>query len=131
MPSHIVRLIPQNGSADMATLADEADRTARFIIGEDDLALLYVRGEFAGGTGTADMVLYLDRQATRETLKKTTLLFTWKEVGTVKQVHTRVPVEVREAWSFMRGDELVFVWTNPDSSNMTWTLEVGLVRPNA
>jgi len=131
MPSHIVRLVLQSGDANMGVLSDEEDRTARFLVPGDDLALLYVRAEFAGGAGTADMTLYLDRQATKETLKKTTLMFIWRNVGTTKQIHTRIPQDEREAWSFMRGDELVFVWTNPDSPNMTWALELGLVKLNA
>ncbi len=131
MPSHIVRLTPQSGDADMGVLSDEGNRTGRFIIPEDDLALLYVRAEFAGGTGTANLAMYLDRQATREINKKSTILFTWLAVGDTKQVHTRVTRDEREAWSFLKGDELVFVWTNPDSGNLTWFLEIGLVRFNA
>lgn len=131
MPGHIVRMAPQDGTANMGVLADESDRTARFVIPLDDLALLYVRGEFAGGSGTADLSLYLDRQAARKVLKRSTILFTWLDVGDTKQVHTRIPVEEREAWSFMKGDELVFVWTNPDSGNMSWLLEIGLVETNA
>lgn len=131
MPSHIVRLRPQDGNEDMATLADETIRDGRFIIPEDDLALLFVRGEFVGGTGTADLAMYLDRQATREINKKSATLFIWEAVGDTQQVHGRVTREGREAWSFMRGDELVFVWTNPDSGNLTWFLEIGLVRLDA
>jgi hypothetical protein len=115
----------------MGAPLDEEDRTARFIVPEDDLALLYVRGEFAGGSGTADLQLYLDRQATREINKKTTILFTWLAVGDTKQVHTRVTRDEREAWSFLKGDELVFAWTNPDSGNLTWFIEIGLVRLDA
>lgn len=131
MPSHIVRLSPQSGDANMATLADESIRMGRFLVPEDDLALLYVRGEFTGGAGTADLSLYVDRQATREILKKAAILFTWLAVGVTKQIHTRIPEDEREAWSFLKGDELVCVWTNPDSGNMTWSVEIGLVRRDA
>jgi hypothetical protein len=30
------------------------------------------------------------------------------------------------AWTFQAGDKVWIKWTNPDSGNMTWGLEVGL-----
>jgi len=55
-------------------------------------------------------------------------LYTITKAGTNRDVNFRIPAdESREPspWTFQAGDFVRIQWTNPDSGNMTWGLEVG------
>ena len=54
-------------------------------------------------------------------------LFTLLQVGATKQIHLRVPDDIIDVWMFGGGQEVVLEWTNPDTGNMRWAVEVGLV----
>ncbi len=88
--------------------------------------LVFVRCHFAGGTGTAAFALSID--STRGSAYDTKL-FTVTQAGTGKDVNLRLGDEEAvdpSAWTFQVGDKVWIKWTNPDSGNMVWGLEVGL-----
>lgn len=88
--------------------------------------LVFIRCHFAGGTGTAPFTLSVD--STRGSAYDTKL-FTITQAGVSKDVNLRLGDEEvvdPSAWTFQAGDRVWIKWTNPDSGNMTWGLEVGL-----
>ncbi len=88
--------------------------------------LVFVRCHFAGGTGTAAFTLSVD--STRGSAYDTKL-FTITQAGVGRDVNLRLDDEAAvdpSAWTFQSGDKVWIQWTNPDSGNMTWGLEVGL-----
>jgi len=88
--------------------------------------LVYVRCHFAGGAGRADLRIILDSvQGSAFDVH----LFTVRAVGTGADVNLRLSAAETappSAWAFQPGDAVRLEWTNPDSGNMTWGLEVGL-----
>ena len=66
--------------------------------------LVFIRCHFSGTSGTAAFVLSSD------------------SVGG-SAYDTREP----SAWTFQTGDSIRIDWTSPDSGNITWGIEVGLV----
>jgi len=55
--------------------------------------------------------------------------FTITQAGVNNDVNLRLGGEEAfdpSAWTFQVGDKVWIKWTNPDSGNMTWGLEVGL-----
>jgi hypothetical protein len=56
-------------------------------------------------------------------------LWTFAGMGTDGEANLnfRVPNDELAAWSLQLGDAITFEWTNPDSGNMRWSLDVGLV----
>lgn len=93
---------------------------------ERKFRLVFVRCHFAGGAGTAPLVLSLDSaQGSAYDAK----LFTISLAGVNKDVNLRISGDDRDdpsPWTFQPGDALRIQWVNPDSGNMTWGLEVGL-----
>ena len=88
--------------------------------------LVFVRCHFAGGTGTAAFTISVD--STRGPAYDAKL-FTITQAGVSKDVNLRLGGEEAvdpSAWTFQAGDKVWIKWTNPDSGNMTWGLEVGL-----
>jgi hypothetical protein len=88
--------------------------------------LVFVRCHFSGGTGTAAFTLSVD--STRGSAYDTKL-FTITQAGVDKDVNLRLGDEEAvdpSAWTFQAGDRVWIKWTNPDSGNMAWGLEVGL-----
>jgi len=88
--------------------------------------LTFVRCHFSGGTGTAALSVSIDssRGAAYDTK-----LFTITQAGTNKDVNLRIGGTDADdpcAWTFQVGDKVWIQWTNPDSGNMTWGLEIGL-----
>ena len=118
----------QYGDINMGNVSDEKNRTARFPIDLNNVSLLFIRVSFTGGSGTANLVMYLDKRANSLIPKTRFKLFTWLSVGASKQVHTRVTKEERDTWQFSENDELVFEWTNPDPSITKWAIEIGLTN---
>jgi hypothetical protein len=55
-------------------------------------------------------------------------LYTWESVGEDYDAVLRVVEERLAHFLVDEDDEIVFEWTNPDSGNITWGLEVGYVR---
>ena len=88
--------------------------------------LVFVRCHFAGGTGTAAFTISVD--STRGSAYDTKL-FTITQAGVNKDVNLRIGGDDAvdpSAWTFQPGDKVWIQWTDPDSGNMTWGLEVGL-----
>ena len=88
--------------------------------------LVFVRCHFVGGTGTADLTLDLNStQSNSFDVRLTSIT----AVGTGTDVfYTPGGAAIADpsSWSFQSGDQLRTQWTNPDSGNMNWGLEVGL-----
>lgn len=118
----------QHGDGDMGDVADESIVRCRFKIERNDRVLLFIRARFSGGSGTADLTLYIDKHPVSQTPKTYFELYTFLDVGPTKQVHGRWTKDEQDAWQFKKGDELVIEWTNPDPGNMSWSLEVGLTN---
>jgi hypothetical protein len=88
--------------------------------------LVFVRCHFAGGTGTAAFTISMD--STRGSAYDAKL-FTITQAGVNKDVNLRIGGDDAvdpSAWTFQPGDKVWIKWTNPDSGNMAWGLEVGL-----
>ena len=88
--------------------------------------LVFVRCHFAGGTGTSALTISVDSW---EGSAYDSRLFRITQAGTNQDVNFRIGAdEVTEPspWTFQAGDTVRIQWTNPDSGNMSWGLEVGL-----
>ena len=88
--------------------------------------LVFLRSHFTGTTGTAPMILSLDSILG---VAYDAELFTLTRAGINRDVHFRISSQESldpSPWTFQVGDALRVQWTNPDSGNITWGLEVGL-----
>jgi hypothetical protein len=88
--------------------------------------VVFVRCHFAGGTGTSALTISVDSVAGSAYDSR---LFTITQAGINQDVNFRLGAdEITEPspWTFQAGDTIRIQWTNPDSGNMTWGLEVGL-----
>ncbi|MDO8632060.1 MAG: hypothetical protein Q7R41_16375 [Phycisphaerales bacterium] len=88
--------------------------------------LVFIRCHFAGTAGTAAIVLSLDSMQGSAYDAK---LFTITRAGVGNDVNFRIPADESldpSPWTFQVGDAVRIQWTNPDSGNITWGLEVGL-----
>ncbi len=89
--------------------------------------LVFVRCHFTGGSGTSPLTISLDSGAGSA---YDTRLFTITQAGTNQDVNFRITSEELtepSPWMFQAGSGVRIAWTNPDSGNMAWGLEVGLV----
>ena len=89
--------------------------------------LVFVRCHFAGTSGAAPLVISLD---STNGSAYDTRLFTITRAGIDRDVNLRISAEEStdpSPWTFQAGDAVRVEWTNPDSGNITWGLEVGLV----
>jgi len=88
--------------------------------------LVFVRCHFTG-TAMAELLrLALDSTAGEA---YDAHLYTITRAGVGRDVNFRVSAEESaepSPWTFQQGDALRITWTNPDSGNITWGLEVGL-----
>ena len=88
--------------------------------------LVFVRGHFGGGTGTAALNISVDSAGGSV---YDTRLFEITQTGTNKDVNLRIgagDIYEPSPWTFQDGDQVRIQWTNPDTGNMTWGLEIGL-----
>ncbi len=88
--------------------------------------LVFVRCHFAGNAGTAAFSISVDSGSGSA---YDTKLFTISQAGTDKDVFLRTggtTAQEPAAWTFQAADKVRVQWTNPDSGNLTWGLEVGL-----
>lgn len=127
-PSEIV-VLADGGSGNMGDVTDEVSR-ARFKLDADRFVPAFVRVTFTGGSGSADMAVRIDSRL-GDHFDHT--LFTFEAVGTDgSQVHYRIPADELYEWLLLRGDELVFEWTNPNGDNtQAWAAEVGMINAEA
>lgn len=130
-PNQIVAL-PDQGQEDMGDVTDKTSR-ARFTLEGRPFALCYVRGRFVtlgGSGGNATLSLKLDH--CNETGVYDFTLKAWDTMGTSgtgfkPDLNFRLAADELYLWSYGKDAALVFEWTNPDSGNIRWALEVGLV----
>ncbi len=88
--------------------------------------LVFIRCHFAGTSGTAQLTLSVD-SATGSAYDAR--LFAVTLAGTNKDVNLRIgdgDLHEPSPWTLQAGDSVRIQWTNPDSGNITWGLEVGL-----
>jgi len=88
--------------------------------------LVFIRCHFTGASGTAAFAIGVDAVAGSA---YDTKLFTLSQAGVNKDVHLRISdgdAQEPSPWTFQPGDQVRVQWTNPDSGNITWGLEVGL-----
>lgn len=144
-------VLAASGSGDMGDVLDENSR-ARFSLWHASKAgvlpvdvdpasivvIATVRASFVADTGAggkADCILKVDSQFGED---HDHTLFTWPDrgvtaVGSKPSINFRTPADELFAWyaagqplANVFGDQFVFEWTNPDSGNLRWSLEVGL-----
>lgn len=88
--------------------------------------LVFIRCHFSGTSATAAFSIAIDSLAGSA---YDATLFTVSLAGLNKDVHLRIgsgDTGEPAAWTFQSGDSIRIKWTNPDSGNITWGLEVGL-----
>jgi hypothetical protein len=87
--------------------------------------LVFMRGHFTGGTGDATLTI---RQTSRKNNLYNVVIAELEDVGTTtnSDVHYRVHDWVRDSFVFEGGDFVHIGWTNPDSGDMSYGIEVGL-----
>ncbi len=88
--------------------------------------LVFIRCHFAGTAGSAAMTVSVDSGSGSA---YDTQLFTVTQAGTNNDVNLRIgegDTDEPSAWTFQANDTIRIQWTNPDSGNITWGLEVGL-----
>lgn len=93
---------------------------------DQQFRLVFLRCHFSGNTGRSPMTLSL---ASASGSAYDTRLFTITRAGTNRDVNFRISAHESQEpspWSFRASDGVRIQWTNPDSGNITWGLEVGL-----
>ena len=88
--------------------------------------LVFIRCHFSGTTNSATFTVSLD-SGSGSAYDAT--LFTLTQAGVGRDVFLRIgggDTGDPSAWTFQSGDSVRVQWTNPDSGNITWGLEVGL-----
>lgn len=132
-PPEQIIVLRDSGTEDMGDVTDESS-VARFSL-PGEFYLRYLRATFAeaisgnGATGNADMQLKVDNAD--DSGLYDFILQEWAGrglgSGATAFVNWRLRDDELYAWRFV--SPLVFEWTNPDSGNMRWSLEVGLSPP--
>lgn len=127
-----VQVYPDSGSGDMGDLLypTVSNEKARFWIPNQDFALAFIRVHFAGTSGSlANMGIQLDsgRGEDHDTLLHTVRNRGIDSNGISVDVNWRVPIWEQRDWMFSMMDIVVLTWTNPDSENVSWGAEVGLI----
>ncbi len=130
-PNKIV-IMRDGGTADMGDLSFNPTTTrAQFWVKDGSaFAPVFIRVHFASGSGTADVRLNVD---SRNESQFDVVLFTFNErgiasTGLAADINYRLPEEQLVHWLFQSGDKMTLTWTNPDTGNMSWGAEVGLIR---
>ncbi len=118
------------GKADMGSVTDEADRLARFAVPEGwgRMAVVNVRIHFrdltGSATGTAVCVMHKDSGFG---LPYDAELLEWAGNGSAEDGVLRNEPNDMPHYVIEKRDWLVFEWTNPDSGNINWSVEIGVV----
>ena len=138
-PSSVVKF-NDSGTGDMGTVTDRAS-AARFKLPER-FVLVYFRARFgnasnaSGASGSATLEIRVDSHLriheapTGTTMPSHAYLiepFPALGAGGEPDINYRILPGEYGGFTFAAGDELVWVWTNPNSSQeQRWDLEVGL-----
>lgn len=89
--------------------------------------LVFIRCHFSGTSGTAAFDIALDSTSGSAF---DTQMFSISQAGVGSDVHLRLgdgDTNEPSAWTFQTGDKIRIDWTNPDTGNITWGVEVGMV----
>ena len=132
LPSDVV-MLRASGSGDMGTVGDDnVPGIFRHPLNVP-WVLVFVRLHFiditGGAAGTADCSIFRDKRT--ETVAWNALQWKMKDVGLTKDGNLVVPPEELYLWGFGADEAAVFTWTNPDSGNIGWGLEVGMAAQSA
>jgi hypothetical protein len=87
--------------------------------------LVFIRCHYSGSSGAAAFTISLDSGAGAA---YDACLFTITKAGTNRDVNFRISAQESvepSPWTFQAGDGVRIQWTNPDSGNIAWGLEVG------
>lgn len=129
-PSDVI-VLRDYGTGNMGSLGfgsgGDTNNKARFSWPEGKYVLSSIRAHFSGGSGSADVIVNLD-SGTGPPFDAKLLKVT--DLGTGgEDAHVRILPEEHIHWLFdgLAGDEVVLTWTNPDSGNMIWGVEVFLI----
>lgn len=126
-PNQVV-VIHDSGDGNMGDVTDEISK-ARFWLATERFVLVFIRAHFQGtGSGTADLAIRVD---SRLGAQHDATLITILARGKTADMNYRVERDEYEKWVFQRGDIITPEWTNPDSPNVQWGLEVGLADAEA
>jgi len=122
-----VQVFSDSGSSTMGDLdwPEDGVERCRFHLSGKPFVVRFVRAHFTEGTGTADLVLNIDSARGRF---HDTALWTVEDVGTGTDAHFRCPTDQLSHFVFQEDDVLVLTWANPDSGNINWGVEVGLIE---
>ena len=126
-----VRRMARSGTGDMGDVTDEAS-VCRFSLALPTWEVVYVLGQATGGTGIGDVSIKV-RHADDPSNLRNFLVMTIPDFGSAgtdskPDFYVRIAPHEREQWQFTRGDLVVLEWTNPDPSNMRWSVELGARR---
>lgn len=120
------------GQGDMGDVTSQLS-VARFGLADVPFALCFVRGRFVTLSGSGDnATLSLKLDHVEQNGIYDFLLKSWDTMGTSgtgfkADLNFRLAADELYLWSYPRDSILVFEWTNPDSGNIRWALELGLV----
>lgn len=133
-----VQVYPDSGTGDMGDLLypTVSNEKARFWIRHQDFALAFIHVHFAGTSNSlANMGIQVDsgRGEDHDTRLHTVRNRGIDADGISVDVNWRVPIWEQRDWMFSYNPEdgakdvVVLTWTNPDSGNISWGAEVGLI----
>lgn len=88
---------------------------------------VWVRAHFIreSGSGTDTATMYLDL-ISRNGVNHNTRLLPITGAGVSVDVFARIHPDEYQDWTFEKGDRIQFNWTNPDSDEISWGIEVAL-----
>ena len=127
-PSDII-FQQDGGTSNMGSLTlgsdSDTNNKARFGM-ETRFAIKFIRIHFRGsGSGVADCTVNIDSKRGPDF---DTELWTLDKIGKGTDANFRVPLDELGDWTFQPGDRVVLLWTNPDSGNIAWGAEVGVIE---
>ena len=130
-PRSIVR-VRATGIDNMGDVSDPHGGAPRFGLRENagkvPWVLLFVRGIFSLGTGSATLTMKIDHpdESQHFDFKERE----WLTVGTggTRNIQMIILPEELALFTYQWNSELVFEWANPNAGTMRWAIEVGMAR---
>ena len=121
-----------NGTANMGTVADKTS-IARFGLPNERYVLLFIRlhARDISGSASATTATVTVNVDSRNNLPYDCALYTIAGFGKSADQFLRIEPSEYTEWTFEVDDQLVLTWTNPDSGNLGWGVEVGIARASS